>query len=190
MPLKITSFTQKIEAMAIKSKPVYWVLSQYYRKIVKNEVALAGITASDHVLCVGGGICPSSAILLHQHTGAKITVIDNNEICVTKAQETIADLGLDAHINVVYQDGGCDKLPLEQFSVVHFALQVTPMWHVFSSIERRVANGTKLLVRRPKKSLQQLYCHLAAHACEFCRHTVHKGVRNIGTTLLYVKQAA
>jgi len=186
MPLKISTFTQKIESIAVKVKPVYWMVSKYYRDIVQKEIDLANITDKDHILCVGGGICPSSAILLHQSTGAKITVIDNNELCVSKAQEAIGRMGLGLHIRVMCQDGGCDKLPLGDYSVVHIALQVSS--YVFSQIEKRAAHGTKLLVRRPKKGLYKLYSHMASHFCEHCRHTVHKRARNVGTTLLYVKQ--
>ena len=179
----ITWLTQKIECQAVKSRAVYWLASQYYRGVIQKESALAGITENDHILCIGGGICPFSAILFHQGTGAKITVIDNNITCIPWARQIIERLGLGEHVRVFCQDGGNAELPLSEYSVVHFALQVSPMEHVFTQVERRVAHGTKLLVRKPKSRLSGLYSYLPNFAITRC---IHKAC-NIGSTLLFVK---
>ena len=185
--MNITYITQKIEHLAVKTRPVYWLLGKYYKNIVNNEVALASITKNDHVLCVGGGICPASAILLHKSTGAKITVIDNCQQCIQKATEVISKLGLNGSITMLHKDGACDDLELDKFTVVHFAAQVTPMWHVVQQIEARVKAGTKLLVRRPKQGIAKLYSCLAPGFCKDCPLVKHNGPCNLGSTLLYVK---
>jgi len=185
----IVKFTQKLEVMAAKTKVIYWLASKYYKDIVQKEIALANITSNDNVLFVGGGICPLTAILLHQETGAKITVIDNDSHCIPKAQATVNCLGLADFIRVIHQDGGNADFSLTEYSIIHFAMQVTPMWHVFSQIERRVVSGTKLLVRRPKKGVCKLYSHLFFHSCKNCRSATHKKTCNVGSTLLYVKEA-
>jgi len=182
----ITEFTRKIECRAVKSQAVYQLASQYYRNVIQKEIGLAGITENDHILCIGGGICPFSAILFQQATGAKVTVIDNNIACIPQAQQVIERLGLGEHVRVFCQDGGSAELPLSEYSVVHFALQVSPMERVFSQVERRVAHGTRLLVRRPKSRLSGLYSRLPGFAMARCPHITHKA-RNIGSTLLYVK---
>jgi len=182
--------TQRLECLASKSRLVYWLASRYYTDVVKKEIGLAGITESDNILCIGGGVCPFSAILFHQATGARITVIDNDNACVPMARRVIERLGLGARVRVLCQDGGSPGLSLSEYTVVHFALQVSPMERVFSRIEKRVAHGTKLLVRRPASVFRKLYSQLPGFPVALCRHTVHKKARSIGSTMLYVKTIA
>jgi len=183
----ITKLTQNIERWASENPLVYRFAAQYYRDVIREEVDLAGITDRDHILCIGGGACPFSAILLHQTTGARVTVIDNDSACIPRAQQTIERLALSEHVKVLFQDGSSTELPFADYSVVHFALQVCPMEHVFSQVERQVEPGTKLLVRRPRARLHKLYSQLSSSLLPCCRQVVHRA-RNIGSTLLYVKQ--
>jgi len=179
----ITRFTQKIEALAAKNKLIFRLASRYYNKIIKNEVDLADITKDDHILCIGGGICPFSAIMLHQNTGAKVTVIDNDSACIPEARKVISRLGIGDSVHVTCQDGCCADLSLSRYTVVHFALQVSPLESVFAQVQKRAADGTKLLIRRPKNHLCRLYSRLSL-SCQ--RHVAHKGPSNVGSTLLYV----
>ena len=186
MSLAITKITQKIEHLAAESKLVYWFAAKYYHDVIKREIKLANITADDHVLFIGGGVCPLSAILLHQNTGAKVTVIDNNQSCVSKAQDQINRLGISDSVSVLFADGIDANLSFAKYSVVHFAMQVSPMERVFAQVEKKVALGTKLLVRKPKKKLSMFYSKLSSRAD--CKHILHNGVSNIGSTLLYIKE--
>jgi len=186
----ITGFTQKIECWASSSKVVYRLASKYYHDVVQNEVGFANITHNDHILCIGGGICPFSGILLHQITGAKVMVIDNNKKCVTKARQIIQRMGLNEHIQIFCQDGGNLSFPISKYTVIHFALQVCPMDYVFSQVESKVAPGTKLLVRLPKKCFNNMYSCLSKPLLRNCPCIAHKKARNIGRTMLYIKQEA
>jgi len=188
MAHSIIGLTRKIEYAAAKSKLFYWIVSQYYRNVVQNEIDLANITSDDHILCIGGGICPFSAILFHKKTGAKVTVIDNCEECIREAQQVIDRLGLGEYIRTLWQDGGSMEVSLSEFSVVHFALQVFPMEFVFPQIRKEVVPGTKLLIRRPKKTFDKMYSELTVSLQTCCRHITHQKACNIGSTLLYVKQ--
>ena len=182
----ITNFTYKIEHQAAKAGTVYQLASLYYRDIIHKEATLANITDKDHVLCIGGGICPFSAILFHQITGAKVTVVDNNTACISKARQAIARLGVKDYVRVFCQDGSCFDGDLREYSVIHFALQVTPLDYVFSKIEKQANPGTRLLVRRPKKSVGGLYNQFCNRVLNESPYTVHKS-RNIGSTLLHIK---
>jgi len=188
MPHRIIGLTRTIETLASKSKLFYWIASHYYRNVIKNEVTLANITNNDHVLCIGGGICPFSAILFHQITGAKVTVIDNCKDCIREAQHIIGRLDLSDHVHAIWQDGGAIDFSLSEFSVVHFALQVFPMDFVFPQVRKQVVPGTKLLVRRPKETFNKVYSQLTGSLPNFCRHITHQKACNIGSTLLYIKQ--
>jgi len=172
----ITTLTQKIEDWASKTEVVFKLAEKYYHDVIRKEIVLANITKNDHILCIGGGICPFSAILLHKSTGAEITVIDNNSCCVKKARQLIKRLNLSEHIQVLCQDGRGSDISYSKYTVVHFALQVCPMECVFSNVERQVTPGTKLLVRRTK-SQTEMQRPL----------TLHKRICNIGSTSLYIK---
>ena len=188
MPRRIIGLTQKIEYLASRSKLIYWAASLYYRNVIQGEIDLANITRDDHILCIGGGICPFSAILFHQITGAKVTVIDNCEDCIEEAQQVIARLGLSEYVHAVWQDGGNREFSFSDFSVVHFALQVFPMEGIVSNVKKQILPGTKLLVRRPKKCLSIMYSQLSGSSLACCRYITHQKACNIGSTLLYIKQ--
>ncbi|MCL2438467.1 MAG: hypothetical protein FWE48_01305 [Coriobacteriia bacterium] len=184
----ITKATQKIEYWAPSTKLLYHITSRYYREVIGNEVDLASITANDEVLFIGGGFCPFSAILLHQTTGAKITVTDNDSDCIPRAVKAISQLELGDCIHIQCRDGACPNFDLSQFSVVHFALQITPLNQVFAEVERRVNPGTRLLVRRPKNHLDKMYCKFSNAVVGCCRYVRHGSMSNIGVTQLYIKQ--
>jgi len=182
----ITKFTQKIEHLASENKLIYWFAAKYYYDVIKKEIKLANITNDDYVLFIGGGVCPLSAILLHQNTGAKVTVIDNNPTCIQKAKDNISRLGIADYVDIQFGDGQNTRFSFDKYSVVHFAMQVFPMEEVFSQVERQVSLGTRLLVRKPKKKLSRFYSSLSK--LTDCQHIMHNGVSNIGSTLLYTKK--
>jgi len=161
--------------------------SQYYRNVIEKEIGLANITVTDSILCIGSGACPFSAILFHQASGTKVAAIDNNQTCVSSAQRVIDHLGLGGRMHVFHHDGSSAGLSLDQYSVVHFALQVSPMKHVFSWVEKHVSCRTRLLVHRPKRLASNLYDWLPGISEACCPHVVHRKARNIDSTLLYVK---
>ena len=188
MPQMITKLTQKIEYLATKTNIIYRIAAQYYYKVVRNEINLAKITQQDHILCIGGGFCPFSAILLHQETGARVTVIDNNRDCIPKAREVVEKMGLSEHINLFCKDGCCPELSFFEYSVVHFALQVTPIECVFNEVKEKVLPGTKILVRRPKGCLKKMYCKFSNSFVNCNQSIFHNGACNIGSTLLYLAE--
>ena len=182
----MTNFTCKIEGKASEVGAVYEFACKYYESVIEREMALANITENDHILCIGGGVCPFSAILFHQKTGAQVTVIDNNKDCIPKSKQVIERLGIDDHVHVRFQDGASAEVDLSAYSIIHTALQVDPIDHVFSHIKSGAAPGAKILIRRPKKSLGSSYSELQNHLLKQCAYVSHKDC-NIGTTFLYVK---
>ena len=188
----ITKITQKIESWASEVDLFYKIVESYYRNVVEKEVVLANITKDDNILFIGGGICPFSAILLHRKTGAKITVIDNDASCVNKARQVINRMELSGYVTVLFRDGRDVGLTLSAYTVVHFALQICPLECVFSYVEKHVIPGTKLLIRRPRKQLKKLYRDSFRHLpsiLRFCPFTMHRQTRNIGSTLMYIKES-
>ncbi|MCL2203247.1 MAG: hypothetical protein FWB88_04850 [Defluviitaleaceae bacterium] len=186
----ITNFTQKIETWATENSAVYKLSERYYRDIVEKEAALAHITREDHILCIGGGICPFSAILLHRHTGAKVTVIDNNKDCIPPARKMIQRLGLEDSVAVHCQDGAIFPAGIGEYTVIHFALQVCPMECVFSHMQSHAAPGTRFLLRAPRERLRNLYSPVAGKLRDILSRSpfaMHRNARNIKSTHLYIK---
>ena len=125
----IANTTRIIEGMARKNCIIYKTILLYYKRLVKDEVELADIKSSDKVLCIGGGQCPFSGILLHEYTGAKVTIVDCDDYCVQVSRELIQILGYERDIDILHMDG--KEVPLQDYDVIHTAVQVKPMDQVF-----------------------------------------------------------
>ena len=183
----ITNFTQKIEFLATKLNLIYKIASSYYFEVIRYEVALGGINKNDHILCIGGGFCPFSAILFHQMTGAKVTVIDYNSECIHKSQKFIEKKGLSEDIKFFCKNGCCPEIDYDEYTVIHFAMQVSPLEFVLNEVKKRILPGTKMLIRRPKDILNSLYSPLPIEKFGFSYCIDHKQAVNIGSTYLYIK---
>lgn len=182
---KIVSMTQGIEYFASKNAFVYRLVKLYYKEIVKKEIELAQINEEDHILCIGGGPCPFTGILFHQYTKAKVTIVDNDPDCVVSSRLVIEGLGLQQRVKVLYLDG--NHIDVEQYSVIHFALQVSPFKEVFKNVAAKCQYGTKLLARFPKRALANFCSHLSSQLLANCPYIVHPRSHTLAGTALYVK---
>lgn len=180
--------TRFIEYIASRFHLFYKIASLYYRSIIQREIALADIDSSDHVLFVGGGPCPFSAVLLHQQTGARVTVIDYDTSCISCSRLLVQKLGCDDHIKVL-QKNGCDlcKEITREYSVVHIAAQVNPLEQVLARIQQYSMNGTRILIRLPRNKKDRLHNVLRDMKSARCLRTLHSSVKNLDSTALYVK---
>ncbi|MDI9519128.1 MAG: class I SAM-dependent methyltransferase [Bacillota bacterium] len=177
----ITKFTQKLEEYVQKNPLLYKIMLAYYKPLVKCEIRLAGIECTDKVLCVGGGSCPITAILFRKYTGADITVIDNNPYCVKNAKKFLNKKGIDG-IDVVCCEG--IKTCCNNYSVVHLAMQVSPMEETLKKLMKDAKTNARFLVRTPKRIFTKLYkakvdCNKAINST---RHTLFA---NVGYTMLF-----
>ena len=179
----ITKLTQLIELLATKSWLAYYSVAAYYRMLVKREASLAGINENDKVLCIGGGICPYTAILLHKYTKAHITVIDNNLECVEKSKKFINRLGLDK-INILFGDG--EDICCHGYTVIHLAMQISPKELVLNEILQKAQPGTRVLIRKPKKGVDRLYCKMSHQGKGFTNCIKHGLFCNVDHTSVCV----
>lgn len=181
----IPKMTKVLERLAAKNATLYRIISLYYKNIVKEEVDLAAIKSTDKVLCIGGGPCPISGILLHEYTGAHVTIIDNDEGCVEISRDLIRKLGYADTIEVLHSDGS--NIYTKDYNIIHMAVQVSPMEKVFCHLQQGCPFGAKILVRLPKKVL--LNCYSIGDRSVFkncCGKAVHNW-RNIDSTALFIK---
>lgn len=186
--LWITKFTQRVENCATKSKLLYNTISLYYRFLVKREVELADIKATDNVLCIGGGVCPYTAILLHKYTGAKVTVIDNDASCVRKSKRFLRRMKIE-NVHIKLCDGKC--VCCNNYSIIHIAMQISPKELVVDEVIKGAKNGTKILIRRPKNMVKELYCsdNSCEYCCDFVKHSIFSNVDNTGMCVVNKKSA-
>lgn len=182
--MSITSFTQHLEMLACENRLFYKLSRLYYKSMVKREVSLAKITSHDHVLVVGGGPCPHSGIMIHQLTGAKVTIVDNDEKCVDCSSKFIADLGIADNVQIMLSDGA--DMDTGGYSVVHIAAQISPKEKTLQMLEKTACCGTRMLVRMPKNSLKRLYSPLEeSHDARdiFAKHGIFG---NVAKTVLHI----
>ena len=71
--------------------------------------------------------------MLHEYTGAHVTIIDNDDCCVRISRELIRKLGYEDSIDVLHSDG--NEISPKDYSVIHMAVQVSPMEQVFCHIK-------------------------------------------------------
>lgn len=184
MALAFVKPTQQIEKVMAKNSLFQKIILAYYTPIVKREVKLADIQASNNVLCVGGGYFPCTAILIHKFSKANVTVIDIQENTIKIASERVCKLGYGEFINVIHQNG--KDIPAENFDVIHIAVQVSPKKNVFENLINSAKNGAKIIVRVPKKILKSGYNAFDTDVCEV-EFTKQLFFSNIGRSSLYVK---
>lgn len=179
----IVNVTQKLEHIVGIVPWTYGFFKSYYFKIVDNEIKLANIKPTDRILCIGGGPCPCTAIELHRRTGAKVCVIDNDKEVIDIAVKNIARLKLSDYISVSYQDG--TKINVDDFSIVHIALQVNPKNLVFQRVVDRSAPGTKVLVRVSNNKFSKLYSLMKTECININNKIDHKK-KNLDYTFLHI----
>ncbi len=168
-----------MELLVTQNKALYLLASLYYRLMVKKEVELAGINQDDKVLCIGGGCCPYTAILIRKYTNARVTVIDNDCACIDKSKAFLQGLGLDG-IEIRLCDGkhiGC-----RDYSVIHVAMQVSPKEAVINEIFGGAPKGARVLVRNPKTAMEKLYSRISKGKERFSRSVKHGFFSNVGDT--------
>lgn len=175
--------TQQIESFSTKNKLFFLLVSLYYRFLVKRETLLANISENDKILCVGGGVCPYTAILLNKYTNAQVTVIDNNSTCVDQSKKFIKHLGLDK-IKVFLCEAEC--VNCSNYSVIHIAMQISPKDIVINEVIKKSKDGTKILVRKPKEHFKKLYSNVSEQKGRFTKNIKHGFLSNVASTSVCV----
>ncbi len=155
----IISWTKWMEKKISNLNFLIGLYENYYRKIVKDEVKLAKMTNKDKVLCIGGGSIPCTALQIANLTGAEVHVIDIDSKAVNNAKNIIRKMGLGNKIYVTEAKG--EDIDVTSYNVIHIALQVTPKEKVIEHIWSKSTEGTRIVVRLPKKSLKCFYSNLS-----------------------------
>ena len=134
-----------------------WVslYSQRYHKVIDKEIKLARINSGSHVLNIGCGGIPYTAIMIARYTGAKVWAIDRDEKAIKAARRCIASLQMENQVEVAECDG-TGFFPFE-FDVAIVALQSEPKEKILSNLMERGAPGARLVFRRPRPEVATQY---------------------------------
>ena len=164
----VAKMTNIIEKWMGKHPILIKLYGLYYNDVVEKEIKLGQIQSVDHVLCIGGGCLPYTAIKIAQETRATIKVIDIDEEAVQTARRVVAKVGLSDRIKITLASGqGVDAAG---FSVAHVALQATPHDEILENIFKTASTRIRILLRSPRKPMQSLYCTThEKYLCNCCK---------------------
>ncbi|SCZ06885.1 nicotianamine synthase family protein [Alkaliphilus peptidifermentans] len=182
----IPTFTSKLEKLCSISPLLIKLVEIYYKDLVKREVDLGQISCDDHVLCIGGGPLPCTALAIANQTGAQVYVIDIDPLSVEIAQKVIKRLNMTQKVKVGLASG--QQMDVSDFSVVHVALQAYPREDIFKNVWKKAPAGARILMRSPKEALRPFYSSLPdeCHKCHQCMN-IKQNNMTISCTLLFTK---
>ena len=148
----------KLEKICNKSPKLFNLYSWPYKKIVRNEIKLAQIDASDQVLNVGCGAMPFTAVHLARLTGAKVWALDKDPEVIARARNCLARLGLEKQVKVFEADG---KEPFDKdFTAALVALQAEPKEKILKNLLARAETGASFVFREPRDFFAEQYDQL------------------------------
>ncbi len=131
------------------------IINEYYIRlyddIIKNEIKLAQIDQSDHVLVIGSGSLPMTPILITKNTKAKIHTIDKDKKAVKNAQRYINRFHLSEKITVSYDDA-C-QLNMADFDIIFVLYGIHGLEKVFSMIAKTSSPSVRVIYRIPPDAL-------------------------------------
>ncbi|MFO8077503.1 MAG: nicotianamine synthase family protein [Thermoplasmatota archaeon] len=138
------------------------IINEYYIKlyddIIKNEIKLARIDQSDHVLVIGSGSLPMTPILITKNTKAKIHTVDKDKKAVRNAQRYLKRFHLSKRITVSYNDAS--QLNMTDFDVIFVLYGIRGLEKVFSMIKKTASPSVRVVYRIPPDALDNLSMEL------------------------------
>jgi methylase of polypeptide subunit release factors len=126
-----------------------------YRRLVGQEVHLAGIGREDYVLFLGSGPFPLSAIELARQAGCHVDCVEPLPEQAEMARRVMRQLELDEHIHVFTAEG--QAFPAKKYSVVLVGVFAQPKQDMLEHVEAECGEGTRVLVRTTSGLRQFIY---------------------------------
>jgi len=150
----IQRFTCAFEKRLQSSRCLFELYMLPYGRVVRREIALAGITEEDVVLNVGCGSLPFTAVLIARLSGARVIAVDRDPAAAEGAEGLLGRMGMDGLVQALHCDG-LDELPFHYDKAV-LALHVEPKGEVLENILRG-RPGVRAVVRVPRGGLKESY---------------------------------
>lgn len=120
-----------------------------YEKIVgekyKNESQTFDIANSHHILHIGCGSYPVTALTLAKRNGSKIVGIDNNQKIIKLANKIVRNKHLQDMVKITYGDG--TNYPVDMFDTIIISGCTFPKMQILDHVLSTAKSQSKIIVR-------------------------------------------
>lgn len=117
----------------------------FYRDVVRKEMALAGLSRQDILLIIGSGSLPATPLLAAELTDASIVSIDRDRSAVRAATAVIRKRGMEDRVSIVHGDGL--TYPADSFTCVYIMYGVRQPQKILSSLPSRTCSSCRFIFR-------------------------------------------
>ena len=143
------------EKVSSSSKILTWIYSRPYKRVIENEIRLAGINSNDTVLNIGCGAVPFTALYLALLTGCRVYALDLDPVAAGHALKCVRKAGLEDRITVLHADGCIEFEP--HFTVSVVALQAAPKAKILNALNKTSSPGSRFIFRMPSLPYKNHY---------------------------------
>jgi len=120
-----------------------------YEELVNNEINLANISNSDHILHIGCGALPATSILLVKKVGSSIVAIEKDNKSCRKAIRYLIYRGFADKIQIKNKDALSLDCSLETYTVIIISRGVAKTETLLEYIHSNIKPGTRVILRIP-----------------------------------------
>jgi len=126
-----------------------------YEELARREALLGRLSVEDHVLFVGSGPFPVSAIEYTRRTGCAVDCVDFVPEAIETSSAVVARLGLTGRMRCILARG--EEVPMSAYSVVMVGVLANPKAGIFANIAATGAAGVRILARTTVGLRQLIY---------------------------------
>lgn len=137
--------------LPIREYPLYG----RFRRLIRKEVELAGISENDRTLFIGSGPFPISAILLADSTFAQIDCLDTDPNAIEKSVQVLKILGFEDQVKVFQGDGATGNML--NYDVIIIALLAQPKERIIDNIWRHASKDSRIICRTSEGVMTLFY---------------------------------
>jgi 2-polyprenyl-3-methyl-5-hydroxy-6-metoxy-1,4-benzoquinol methylase len=134
-----------IEKAIVNLQKLQYVYFDFYSDIIKNEIALAGISKDKKILHIGCGPIPATSILIAKKTDAQITCIDKDPNSIKKATLCVSYNGLSEKINVV--NSNAESFAADDYDIIIVSQGVNPIKKILNLINKSIKDDACVIYR-------------------------------------------
>jgi|GEM_PF-1501426 len=139
----LSQFSERLAVRFALFARLYFDL--FYRKMLANEVDLAGLKPGASVLHIGGGAYPYTAIYLARK-GYRVRACDCNSSAVEMARDLVQKNGLGDRITIFHRNG-C-TVDSSNYDAVWLSLNICPKERVLEQSWASLKEGGLLIYRK------------------------------------------
>ena len=150
-----------------------WYEKSFYRDVVEREESMAELPQQAHVLHIGAGRYPFTALILARK-GHKVMGIDHDADAVESARRIVRAEGLDSCVKILHRDG--TDVDCRDYDAVWVSFHVHPRDVILERCSQTLSEGSTLIARIPSGLGRLAYGSCKADIGEGCRCDSFKSV--------------